>query len=119
MVRRATMRVPRTIAETMNRDCRRRNPDHPTNVPIFDEESHFSNGMMVVIQVHAQKEGPAESSAVLYEPADPPSDGFCEVLFEVGDDGLTGEYVLLSDGDEYIVTVESGEVEDITIEVKE
>ena len=114
----ATMTVPRTIAEEMDRLCRETPTENLGKCRLFDEEVHFSNGMMMAIQVIPCDEESAWTQGVLYEPAADPSKGFCEISCSDVGDALTQEYEVFDGEDEYVVTVVAGDVEKITAEVK-
>lgn len=115
----ATLTVPRAIADEMDRLCRKTPTENLGKVRLFDEEVHFSNGMMMAIQVIPCDEEPAWTQGVLYEPAADPTKGFCEVSCSDVEDSLTGDYeVFVGEDDEYLVTVVAGDVEDVTFEVK-
>ena len=114
----ATLTVPRAIADEMDRLCREAPKENLGKRHLFDEEVHFPNGMMMVIQVIPCDEESAWTQGVLYEPAADPSKGFCEVSCSEVGDALTQEFeTWCGEEDEYWVTVVAGDVENATFEV--
>lgn len=110
----AKMIVPRGIAEEMDRLTKGGTVESlGESGTLFDEEVHFSNGMMVVIQVCPANEESPWSQGVLYFKDD--CGGFHEVNCTEVHDSLTGEYVLDDEDDEYHVTVEAGDVDETTV----
>jgi len=107
------MIVPKAVAEEMNRMCKGVESNLGDRSSLFDHEVDFPNHKVMAIMVCPCGSEPAWTQGVMFN--DVEGDLF-EISCTEVKGSLTGSFMIESDGDEFIVDVEAGDVEKVTIE---